>query len=33
LAKEKDAVLGIDDGPAIRAAKVMNIPFVTDIGT
>ena len=31
LAKEKGSVLGIDDGPGIRAAKILGVPFVTAI--
>lgn len=31
LAKENDQVLGTDDGPAIKAAKIMGIPFFTAI--
>lgn len=31
LAKEKDQPLGTDDGPAIKAAKIMGIPFFTAI--
>ena len=30
-AKDKQCALGIDDGPGIRAAKVLGIPFVTAI--
>src|SRR3972149_11826723 len=29
LAKENDQPLGTDDGPAIKAAKIMGIPFFT----
>jgi hypothetical protein len=29
LAKDKHRVIGIDDGPGIRAAKILGIPFVT----
>ena len=29
LAKEKRCALGIDDGPGIRAAKILGVPFVT----
>ena len=28
-AKEKQVPIGVDDGPAIRAAKVLGIPFLT----
>ena len=31
LAKENDQPLGTDDGPAIKAAKIMGIPFFTAI--
>jgi predicted nucleic acid-binding protein len=31
LAKEKDEPLGTDDGPAIKAAKIMGVPFFTAI--
>jgi len=31
LAKEKGWILGIDDGPGIRAAKILGVPFVTAI--
>lgn len=31
LAKENNQPLGTDDGPAIRAAKIMGIPFFTAI--
>ena len=31
LAKEKDEPLGTDDGPAIKAAKIMGIPFFTAV--
>ena len=31
LAKEKKWTIGIDDGPGIRAAKVLEVPFVTAI--
>ena len=29
LAKNKQAVLAVDDGPAIKAAKILGVPFVT----
>jgi hypothetical protein len=29
LAKESDQPLGTDDGPAIKAAKIMRVPFFT----
>jgi hypothetical protein len=29
MAKENHYVLGIDDGPGIRAAKILEVPFVT----
>ncbi len=31
LAKENHWILGIDDGPGIRAAKILDVPFVTAI--
>jgi predicted nucleic acid-binding protein len=31
LAKESDQALGTDDGPAIKAAKIMRIPFFTAV--
>jgi len=31
MAKDKKCVLGIDDGPGIRAAKIMGVPFVTAV--
>ena len=31
LAKEKDEPLGTDDGPAIKAAKIMGVPFFTAV--
>jgi predicted nucleic acid-binding protein len=31
MAKAKKCVIGIDDGPGIRAAKVLGVPFVTAI--
>ena len=31
VAQRKRAVLGTDDGPAIKAAKVLGVPFVTAI--
>ncbi len=31
LAKEKEAPIGTDDWPAIKAAKIMGIPFMTAI--
>ena len=31
LAKEKEAVLATDDGVAIKAAKILDIPFVTSL--
>lgn len=31
LAKERNVALGTDDGPAIRAAKIMGVPFFTAI--
>lgn len=31
LAKEHDLPLGTDDGPAIKAAKIMGVPFFTAI--
>src|ERR1700683_4102776 len=31
MAKDRKCALGIDDGPGIRAAKIMGIPFVTAI--
>ena len=31
LAQRRRAVLGTDDGPAIKAAKVLGVPFVTAI--
>ena len=31
LAKEKGSILGIDDGPGIRASKILGVPFVTAI--
>jgi len=31
MAKDKQCVIGIDDGPGIRAAKVLGVPFVTAI--
>ena len=29
MAKEKHCALGIDDGPGLRAAKILGVPFVT----
>ena len=31
MAKENRCVVGIDDGPGIRAAKILGVPFVTAI--
>ena len=31
MAKDNRCVLGIDDGPGIRAAKIMGVPFVTAV--
>jgi len=31
LAKEKDEPFGTDDGPAIKAAKIMGVPFFTAV--
>lgn len=31
MAKDKQGVIGIDDGPGIRAAKVLEVPFATAI--
>jgi predicted nucleic acid-binding protein len=31
MAKDKQCALGIDDGPGIRAAKIMGVPFLTAV--